>query len=244
LLNEIEKEVLFLEDQTFSDNTLVNLGHPSPPVHHKQTKSTTLPKSLSSLSDEKAPDSPVSAEKIAASTTRLTIIEQGQTRFAFRTPPVRLTIRRLRRYLRRRFFSAFWFLCPWLAPVDIRHSRVADAERDPAIAASAATLRRMGRTRRLVTTLSRLLATKSDVVARIQKRLLTQVHGELATAPTAAAAIPLDGTVRAANGSGSAFTLEGTTRTPSGVLTPSISRHNEANEVAIYYGDVQGMRVA
>lgn len=38
---------------------------------------------------------------------------------------------------------------------------------------TAVTLRRMARTRRLVTSLTRLLATKSEVVAQIQKRLLT-----------------------------------------------------------------------
>jgi hypothetical protein len=95
----------------------------------------------------------------------------------------------------------------------------------------------MGRTRRLVTTLSRLLATKSDVVARVQKRLLTQVQGELATAPTAMAitgshageigAIPLVGT-RGANQSDGQPVLDTTGR-------------REAAEVAIYYGDVQGV---
>jgi len=41
---------------------------------------------------------------------------------------------------------------------------------------TALTLRRMARTRRLVTSLTRLLATKSEVVAQIRKRLLTSGH--------------------------------------------------------------------
>lgn len=52
----------------------------------------------------------------------------------------------------------------------------------PRKAASRSTLHRISRARRLVTSLTRLLATKSDVVAQIRKRLLTTGLGNGAEA--------------------------------------------------------------
>jgi magnesium transporter len=113
------------------------------------------------------------------------------------------------------------------------------------------TLRRMARTRRLVTSLSRLLATKSEVVARMQKRLLQVTAEELAArreptplqppmmnaGPTVAQinADGLDGGLPAASGV-SAIPIYGT---PSGEGKGK-ERRSEADDIAIYYGDVQG----
>lgn len=82
-------------------------------------------------------------------------IDPPRTRFSPPRLTLSLAIRRFRRTIDRswRYFSP---------PPD-----------DPLPSATHNTLRRMARTRRLVTTLARLLATKSEVVAQIRKRLLT-----------------------------------------------------------------------
>ncbi|KAJ4486063.1 hypothetical protein J3R30DRAFT_3281636 [Lentinula aciculospora] len=77
-----------------------------------------------------------------------------RTHFALPRPPLPLLYRRFLRYIR-----YFW--------------RPTPSNEKSAPSPTMITLRRMARTRRLVTSLTRLLATKSDVVAQIRKRLLT-----------------------------------------------------------------------
>ncbi|KAF9076229.1 hypothetical protein BDP27DRAFT_1414761 [Rhodocollybia butyracea] len=86
-----------------------------------------------------------------------------RTRFAITRPPLPLLYRRFLRYLRSR-----WQGSPAAADKSTPSSRMI-------------TLRRMARTRKLVTSLARLLATKSDVVAQIRKRLLTESENRKAS---------------------------------------------------------------
>ncbi|KAJ3833819.1 hypothetical protein F5878DRAFT_387810 [Lentinula raphanica] len=77
-----------------------------------------------------------------------------RTRFALSRPPLPLLYRRFLRYMR-----SFGKASPF------------NEKSSPSSTAIA--LRRMARTRRLVTSLTRLLATKSEVITQIRKRLLT-----------------------------------------------------------------------
>lgn len=79
-----------------------------------------------------------------------------RTRFSLPRPTLLLFFRRLKRAL-----------------TSIRISVTVTVEHTTAANPTYITLRRMARTRRLVTSLARLLATKSEVVAQIRKRLLS-----------------------------------------------------------------------
>lgn len=81
-----------------------------------------------------------------------------RTHFSLPRPTLLLFWRRLRR-----FYISTWQLLPWKA----------NPQAQTPLSKTAITLRRMARTRRLVTSLARLLATKSEVVSQIRKRLLT-----------------------------------------------------------------------
>lgn len=80
--------------------------------------------------------------------------ESMRAHFAPQRPSPRLLFRRARRYLVR-LWSRLWH-------------RKADARVNPRMM----TLRRMAKTRKLVTLLGRLLAAKADVITQIRKRLL------------------------------------------------------------------------
>lgn len=108
-----------------------------------------------------------------------------RARFVLPTP----TFRQLLRRLQARASLGVKYRMPW-------SGRLRSKLR---VSSTALTLRRIARTRRLVTNLSRLLATKSEVIARIQKRLLSTRETSLG-----------------------------------GEVTDSME------EVAVYYGDVQG----
>lgn len=82
----------------------------------------------------------------------------ARTRFALSRPPLRLLYRRFLRYIRT--LRIRW-----------RPSR---PNEKPAPSSTMITLRRMATTRRLVTSLARLLAAKSEVVTQLRKRLLSE----------------------------------------------------------------------
>jgi len=137
------------------------------------TRSENLPREdtvsspISPISDEKELLSFNLTEK---SISRVVQDNPTQTRFALPRPPLPLLYRRALRFLRNR--------------------RRSSRSRTTLLSGAEVTLRRMAKTRRLVTTLTRLLATKSDVVSQVQKRLLSgaedvdvaiymgDVHGE------------------------------------------------------------------
>jgi magnesium transporter len=221
---EIEKEVMTIEDIAFSDDPV----HPPIPANpyenedHPGDSDATLtekpgrPVLPSIRSHEKSSTDPEKTPALSFSTP-------SRTHFTVRPPPLRLIVRRIRRRLRALGRRALLTLFPWLDPR--RRAR-----NDP-IGASCAgtTVRRMARTRRLVTSLSRALATKADVIARVQKRLLTQVHGEAV------------GMAAAASASGDALgALAGAISPGSRGGERGREHRGEAAEVAIYYGDVQG----
>lgn len=68
----------------------------------------------------------------------------------------------------KRFISNAWESCTWRTKIEIPAAPTAAPTATP----SHLTLRRIGSTRKLVTSLVRLLATKSDVLAAFRKRLL------------------------------------------------------------------------
>lgn len=88
-------------------------------------------------------------------------VEFSQPRFVLPRPSVSLVFRQLRR------FMVTTASLIWRKKMGYRAN------------ATTTTLRRMTRTRRLVTSLSRLLATKADVVTHIQKRLMRAGHSGL-----------------------------------------------------------------
>lgn len=89
----------------------------------------------------------------------------AQTRFSFPRPTPSLILRRLKRAIQS-------------LSVSISLTITTTIQRTP-VNSTTMTLRRMARTRRLVTSLTRLLATKSEVVAQIRKRLLMAGHSGL-----------------------------------------------------------------
>ncbi|EPQ60678.1 hypothetical protein GLOTRDRAFT_31418 [Gloeophyllum trabeum ATCC 11539] len=89
---------------------------------------------------------------------RLAPAERTRTRFADPTPTIPLLVRRLRRAIRSRI----------LPKAQI------STETKSAMSSTAMTLRRMAKARRLLTTSTRLLSTKHEVVAQIKKRLLNE----------------------------------------------------------------------
>ena len=150
-LEEVGKEVVEVEDFVFSDD-FVTKSHaqvPTSPVSPQVEISANTEKhepmgNLSTLVEE----------KLQSSIERTNVVK---TRFSLPRPTLPLFIRRLKR-------AVLSLSIPVLLNTDI-HRTAGDS--------TSVTLRRMARTRRLVTSLARLLATKSEVVAQIQKRLLT-----------------------------------------------------------------------
>jgi len=85
------------------------------------------------------------------------IRDDFRPRFASPKPTVAILLRRCRRYIWRNFRFAF--------------RKKGDRGESP-LSATQMTLRRMAMARKLVTSLGRLLATKSDVVTQVRKRLI------------------------------------------------------------------------
>ena len=84
------------------------------------------------------------------------IRDDFRPRFASPQPTLPILLRRFRRYLWR----------------NLRSFRGKGDRGDSPLSATQLTLRRMAMTRKLVTSLGRLLATKSDVVTQVRKRLI------------------------------------------------------------------------
>lgn len=242
-LEEIEKEVMVIENMAFSEDPVNAAPPPPPPMRDPDEKpaqnspgsftvgdslKTSLPKDLSPP-PERPPEEkphviftgPSTGAKDQRATVRLPLL------------PMRLALRRLRRRMRKFARRAILKVFPWFDPQRPTKSCISAGEGTGAGAA----LRRMARTRRLVTNLTRLLATKADVVSRMQKRLLSQAHGD----PAGLAGGGLSGTnagvTGAPNRHGLADILEGRESASLG----DGARSRGAAKIAIYYGDVQGI---
>ncbi|KAJ3558813.1 hypothetical protein NM688_g704 [Phlebia brevispora] len=146
-LDQIEKEVVNIENLVFTDEQ--NLS-----VSHDDTGS-----SRSSGSDTAVPDSPLSRDKDSIEmkivTDKPELRSLPRTHFSVPNPPV-LSLRRMKQVMRRLKFT--------LSRVDLKVKRVA-------LTGAPTTIQRVARMRRLVTSLTRVLATKSEVVASVKKRL-------------------------------------------------------------------------
>ncbi|TRM60169.1 hypothetical protein BD626DRAFT_505699 [Schizophyllum amplum] len=164
-LEEIEQECLLIEDVVFGGKV------PDDPAPTPSSTDTLLD-SESAKSQAKSPSKHEVIEMEKLPTTKLPPPSATRTRFA--VPPPMPILRRIRRHVHKRWRRVF-------------SAREAEGEvgaqtvslTNAAINLSSHTnlsntpLRRMARTRRLVTQLVRLLASKSEVVTQITKRLLT-----------------------------------------------------------------------
>jgi hypothetical protein len=185
-LQEIEKEVTAIDNMVYylGDFESVSAVHPvstigpnKPPAHQSimlpfetELKSDSLQSSIMGKrsqeekeqqgDDKEAKDGAMGLQKYYTSAEKLR--EAYRPRFVSPRLSPRLLYRRLKRHVGNGWRALWW----------------AKAESLPS--ARQTTLRRMARTRKLVTVLGRLLATKSDVVTQIRKRLAKAgagVHG-------------------------------------------------------------------
>ncbi|KAK0245375.1 hypothetical protein EDD85DRAFT_800728 [Armillaria nabsnona] len=142
-LEEIEKEVVAIEELVFS-------LHPGArhDFHQSLTEQLDIPSPPSSVIVYGADE-----EKEQLSEK---LLQQSlQTRFSLPRPPLPIVFRRIKRLFRR------------------RRKQTSSSELSNATSPTTSTLRRMAKARRLVTSLTRLLASKADVVLQIRKRLLS-----------------------------------------------------------------------
>jgi len=152
-LEEIEREVIDIDDIVFSDDRDGKTATVESPA---KLLSDVLPDSHRDVSEVKRRSVETAHrsqpnEKVSPSSEANGPVG---TRFYLHPPLIPLLFRRLGCFIR----SSWKTL----------HYKV---NRSPA-SSTITTLRRMARTRRLVTSLTRLLATKSEVVTQIRKRLL------------------------------------------------------------------------
>lgn len=149
-VEEIENEIVAAEYTVFHDSD--DYGDRPPPLARTSTRP---PDKLLEKSDTfrsgVTVDEKISSVKGAAMSTKT-----ATTRFAMPRPTFAISYRRWRRSAHRMFSKLF----PEAVPTP-----------DLSVSPTMVTLRRMARTRRLVTTLSRVLVAKSEVVTRLQKRL-------------------------------------------------------------------------
>ncbi|THH01829.1 hypothetical protein EW026_g954 [Hermanssonia centrifuga] len=153
-LEEIEKEVLNIEQIVYTDEQIVQLLH-------EEGKPAVKP----SIAENSGSDSAVSGDSSLVDEKNVKIIlsekheEQDvpRTHFSVPTrPPVFL--RRFKHFIRK--------LRTIVSRVNVQVKRPVSSNAAPT------TIQRVARMRRLVTSLSRVLATKSEVVAQVKKRLL------------------------------------------------------------------------
>ncbi len=153
-LEEIEKEVLNIEHIVYTDEQIVQLLH-------EEGKPAVKP----SIAENSGSDSAVSGDSSLVDEKNVKIIlsekheEQDvpRTHFSVPTrPPVFL--RRFKYFIRK--------LRTIVSRVNVQVKRPVSSNAAPT------TMQRVARMRRLVTSLSRVLATKSEVVAQVKKRLL------------------------------------------------------------------------
>ena len=165
-LDEIEKEVLSIEDLVFTDeSTMDALGSSISKSESRSSSSDTAVQSSSasgsassSSNDNEKPGSDSLVEKPDPITEYSPHSHYPpRTHFALPSYPV-FSWRRLKHSLRN--------LRTALTRVDVRVKRPQNAN------VASSTIARVSRMRRLVTSLARVLATKSEVVASVKKRLL------------------------------------------------------------------------
>ncbi|KAK0456915.1 hypothetical protein EV421DRAFT_1755582 [Armillaria borealis] len=142
-LEEIEKEVVAIEELVFS-------LHPGArhDFHQSLTEQVDIPSPPSSVMVHGFDE-----EKEQYSEKPLQ--QSLQTRFSLPRPPLPIVFRRIKRLFRR------------------RRKQTSSSEISNSMSPTTSTLRRMAKARRLVTSLTRLLASKADVVLQIRKRLLS-----------------------------------------------------------------------
>ncbi|KAJ3569771.1 hypothetical protein NP233_g4833 [Leucocoprinus birnbaumii] len=146
-LDEIEKEVMAIEELIL--NPMKADGSTS-----SGTGIDVIRRSSSqTISEKEKTHPPLSASETISLSEKVHFDGSARPRFAVPRWTFRLLFRRLRRYVARRWRDHF-----------------STSENPPS--ATTLTLRRMARARRLVTSLNRLLATKSEVITQIRKRLL------------------------------------------------------------------------
>ena len=155
-LKEIQKEVIAIEDLVLANKTLTS--------SHSTTDTETLPSEPhpSLPGTEETQVSMSLDEKFASASLPMT-----QTRFSL--PPVTfpLVLRRIKRTIVRRWKKL---------STSSEHDR-------PAPKPHSTLARRIARTTKLLTSLTRLLSTKSEVVARIQKRFIASSSSKLGNGP-------------------------------------------------------------
>lgn len=150
----MEKEVLEVEDIVFSEDPRMTQASEPQPTMTSVVEQQSLSEKASTI------EQPTESEKLQVTMDeKLVPQSSAKTRFSFPRPTPSLILRRLKRAIQ----SITVMVTTQLAPANSTNT----------------TLRRMARTRRLVTSLTRLLATKSEVVAQIRKRLLMAGHSGL-----------------------------------------------------------------
>lgn len=154
-LADIEREVTDVDALVYSGPDLVATvkvaDAPLPFVMEKQIEDTSFSEKAQRSDDH---------VNFSQNARNATAVEFSRPRFVFPRPSVPLVFGQLRRFM----VTTASFI--WQNKMGYR-------------ANTTTTLRRMTRTRRLVTSLSRLLATKADVVTHIQKRLMRVGHSGL-----------------------------------------------------------------
>ncbi|KAK0506491.1 hypothetical protein EDD18DRAFT_1123644 [Armillaria luteobubalina] len=142
-LEEIEKEVVAIEELVFSSSPGARYD-----FHQSLKEQVDIPSSPSSVTVDG-----VDEEKEQFSEKPLQ--QSLRTRFSLPRPPLPIVFRRIRRLFRQ------------------RRKQTSPSEISVSTSPTASTLRRMAKARRLVTSLTRLLASKAEVVLQIRKRLLS-----------------------------------------------------------------------
>ncbi|KAG7450560.1 uncharacterized protein BT62DRAFT_927845 [Guyanagaster necrorhizus] len=145
-LEEIEKEVVAIEELVFSLRP--GARHDFNPSLVEQVNNPTPLSSVTvhgvDKEKEQLSEKPLQQEDLSL-----------QTRFFLPRPPLPILFRRIKRLFRQRRKQTFTM------------------DTSSSLSPTTSTLRRMAKARRLVTSLTRLLASKADVVLQIRKRLLS-----------------------------------------------------------------------
>lgn len=153
-MEEIEKEVIAIESVVYNeDSPGSTVTIPSISLAHARA-SRLLTSEEKTLPPNSLPDEKHLFFRDVAS------VRTAKTQFSLPRPTFGLMLRRLRR--------AFFRFVGLFKP-----SRSKSRNVEPSFSRASFDLRRMARTRRLVTSVARVLATKPEVVAGIRKRLTT-----------------------------------------------------------------------
>ncbi|THV07742.1 hypothetical protein K435DRAFT_267667 [Dendrothele bispora CBS 962.96] len=150
--DEIENELMAIEQIIHSGtnpSTMLTSRTENTPKQEKKQATTSLSTEIGTEIEKEIFSTAITEKSMSH------VVQDNpiQTRFALPRPPLPLLYRRILRFL--------------------RSKRRSSRAKTTLLSGATVTLRRMAKTRRLVTTLTRLLATKSDVVSQVQKRLLS-----------------------------------------------------------------------